>query len=434
MKNILLIILFNCSLGTIVAQVPSPGKKQEKDILLLGATAHLGNGKVIENSAVAFSNGKLVLVADARTIKIDKASYGEVYELQGKHIYPGFIAPNVTLGLSEIEAVKASVDEYEIGHFNPHIRSLIAFNTESKIIGTVRANGVLISQATPRGGRISGTSSVVQLDAWNWKDAVVKEDDGIHVNWPRMYRSSGWWAEPGGMNKNENYQKEIDELSAFFSESNAYLSLENVTEKNIVYEGMNGVFNGKKRVYFHADYVKDLIQIIAFIRKHEIKFPVIVGGYDAYLIADMIKDYNIPIILRKLHELPMRPEDDINLPYKIPSILLEKGIVFCLQNSGDMEAMNTRNLPFLAGTAAAWGVPYEEAVKSISLNAAKILGVDHILGSIEVGKHATLFVSNGDALDMKTNAVELAFIEGRKVNLDNHQIQLYEKYKEKYEK
>ncbi len=167
---------------TISNAQQTPGDQQSKSVAIIGATAHIGNGNVVENSLVLFNNGIIQNVSvyngseDLTKMDVIKAS--------GQHIYPGFIVPNSTLGLIEIDAVRASDDDEEIGTWNPHIRSLIAYNAESKVVESMRPNGVLLAQITPRGGRISGTSSVVQLDAWNWEDAVVRENGGIHLNWP----------------------------------------------------------------------------------------------------------------------------------------------------------------------------------------------------------------------------------------------------------
>ena len=173
-------MFFFLASNIIAQQTPAP--KQTSDYSIEGATAHLGNGKVIENSLLMFSNGKLSFVGSANA-KI--ARKGTVINAKGKHVYPGFIAANASLGLVEIDAVRATDDESEVGTMNPHIRSIIAYNTESKVTESMRPNGVLLGQITPRGGTISGTSSIMQFDAWNWQDAVIKKDDAIHMNWPR---------------------------------------------------------------------------------------------------------------------------------------------------------------------------------------------------------------------------------------------------------
>jgi len=422
---LLLTFYFLLSSFFCFAQVETPALPQKGTILLLNGYAHIGNGEVIENSVIALENGKLTMVADARIVKFDVSKYDTIIKLEGKHVYPGIIAPNSTLGLTEIEAVRASVDEAETGTINPHVRSLIAYNTESKITTTVRTNGVLLGQITPRGGLISGTSSVVQFDAWNWEDAVIKIDDGVHLNWPNLF--SRWNGE-----KNKNYAKSIETITTFFDNSKAYCNIEFHPEKNLRFEAMRGIFNGTQTLFIHTDYIKEITEAIAFMKKYELKKMSIVGGYDAWMVAPLLKENNISVVLKRIHSLPERQEDDVYLPYKMPKILFDAGILFCLENAGDMEAMGARNLPFYAGTAVAYGLTKEQALQTITLNTAKILGIDATTGSLEQGKDATLFISTGDALDMKTNDVVLAFIQGRQIDLNNHQKKLYEKYSEKY--
>lgn len=427
LKNILILTAnLLLAIGYLTAQTETPAPKQSKKIMLLNGIAHLGNGKVIKNSAISIVDGKFDVVADAAVIKIDFNQFDTVIDVRGKHIYPGIIAPNSTLGLVEIDAVRATRDYSEVGVFKPHVRSVIAYNTESKVTTTIRSNGVLMGQITPRSGIISGTSSIVQFDAWNWEDAVIKENDGIHLNWINMYN---WWKG----DKNKNYEKSVTALNQFFANALAYSKVEEHQEKNLRFEAMRGIFNGEKTLYIHADYIKELTEAINFSKKYGVKKTVIVGGYDSWMITDMLKENNIAVILQRLHSLPQRQEDDVYLPYKLPKILHDAGVLFCLENAGDMEAMGTRNLPFYAGTAAAYGMDKEAALSLITLNTAKILGIDSFCGSIETGKDATLFISKGDALDMRTNDVIAAFIQGRMINLNNFQKQLYEKYSGKYE-
>lgn len=427
MKKHIALLTFSVLLSTFycVAQTETPAPAQTKSILLLNGIAHIGNGEVIDNSAIGFKEGKLTLVADARKIKIDFNAYDTIIKIDGKHVYPGFIAPNSTLGLVEIDAVRATRDMDETGEFTPHVRSIIAYNTDSKITTTVRSNGILMGQITPRGNYVSGTSSIVQFDAWNWEDAVYKEDDGVHLNWQNMY--SRW---NGKLNK--KYTEKVNDLKEFFANALAYSKIEEQEEINLRFEAMRGVFSGEKTLFIHADFVKEITEAIDFTKDFEVKKMVIVGGYDAWRVSDMLKDNKVSVMLRRVHDLPVHEDDDVYLPYKLPKMLFDAGVLFCLENSGDMEAMGTRNLPFYAGTAAAYGLDKEEALKLITLNTAKILGIDNTVGSLEGGKDATLFISTGDALDMRTNDVIVAFIQGRNIDLDNHQKKLYRKYSEKY--
>jgi imidazolonepropionase-like amidohydrolase len=430
MKNIFILLLVFClSIITRAQQTPAP--KQSKSILILNGTAHLGNGTVIENSAIGFKDGKITLVADARVIRLAEGAYDVTIDASGKQVYPGFIAPNSTLGLVEIDAVKSSDDEEEIGSINPHVRAIIAYTADSKVIETVRPNGVLMAQITPRGGRISGTSSIVQLDAWNWKDAVIKENDGIHLNFPSSFARSGSWFEPGTIENNKDYVKQITVITAFLANAKAYLA-DSSKERNLIFEATKGLFDGNQTLFIHANEEKQIIDAVQLAKENGIKKMVIVGGYEAYKTAALLQKNNVGVLLKRVHDMPENEDQDIDLPYKLAKLLLDKGILVGLENSGDMERMNTRNLPFLAGTCAAYGLDKEQALQLITFNTAKILGIDKQCGTLEEGKDATLFISDGDALDMRTNKLTKAFIQGRIISLETHQSKLYNRYKEKY--
>ena len=408
----------------------TPALKQSKTILILGAKAHLGNGQVIQNSLISIKEGKIATIGDATVMKV--AKHDITIDASGKHIYPGFIAPNSTLGLVEIDAVRASDDESEIGETNPHVRSIIVYNAESKLVETTRPNGVLLAQITPRGGRIAGTSSIVQLDAWNWEDAALKTDAGIHLNWPRSYSRAGWWAEPGGIEMNKNYDPQIKEIQAYFDNAFAYLDSKNA-KKDIPFEAMKGLQSGEKTLYINANGEKEIIDAVLFKKKNKIKKMVIVGGYYAFKAANLLKENEVGVLLKRVHDLPLLEDEDVNLPYKNAKLLVDAGVLVALQNAGDMERMQTRNLPFYAGTCAAWGLTKEQALQLITGNSAKLLGIDNQYGTLESGKSATLFISEGDALDMKTNLISFAFIDGRQISLESHHTELYERYKGKFE-
>jgi len=403
-----------------------------KSVLITGGYLHVGNGEIIETAAVGVQDSKIIFAKNALTFTVDESKWDTIIDVTGKHIYPGFIAPNSTLGLTEIDAVRATRDYDEVGIYNPHVRSQIAFNVESKVISTVRTNGVLVSQATPRGGIISGTSSIMALDGWNWEDATISVDDGIHLNWPSSMQGGGWWAEPAPKKRNEKYTERKKEIYDFFEMAKAYSEVATPEEKDLRLEAMRGCFNGDKRVYIHADELQELVDILEFARELDLKFPVIVGGYDAHLITRQLKDSKIPVMIVRPHSLPENEEDAVDHPYHLASLLQDGGVRFCIQNSGGMEAMHTRNLPFLAGTAMAYGLNEEQAVRAISLSSAEILGIDKHYGSIEKGKSATLFVSDGDALDMRTNNMVLGMINGKMISTGNFQQDLFEKFTDKY--
>ncbi|WP_299385764.1 amidohydrolase family protein [uncultured Lacinutrix sp.] len=423
------ILAFALLLSSVVIAQQTPASKQTNAISIEGATAHLGNGQVIENSLIMFNDGKITFVGSAN-MKI--ARQGKVMQAQGKHIYPGFIAPNSTLGLVEVDAVRASDDADEVGAMNPHIRSLIAYNTESKIVESMRPNGVLMGQITPRGGRISGASSVVQFDAWNWEDAAIKADDGIHMNWPSPFSRGRWWlGEPSMLKENKDYKKQVEELSTYFAESKAYQA-SNKSPKHLPFEALQGLIDGSKKLYVHVDAERGITDAITFTKQNNIKHLVIVGGYEANKVSSLLKQNNVPVLLQRVHSKPKNDDDDYDLPFKLANELVTSGVLVGLENAGDMERMNARNLPFLAGTCAAYGLDKEQALSLITLNTAKILGVAAKVGSLEVGKDATLFISEGDALDMRTNKLEKAYIQGRDISLESHQTELYKRYSNKY--
>lgn len=402
-------------------------QKKYKRILLENATVHVGNGQVFEKGIVGTENGKIKLVRNALAYTYNRNDWDTIIDLSGQHLYPGLVAPNSTLGLTELEAVRASNDFYELGSFNPNIKAQVAFNCESNVIQTVRTNGVLLIQTTPRGGIISGQSSLMSANCWNWEDGTVSENDGIHVNWPQPYKTN---RQTHQLEKNEAYEKQKEGLKTFFLSAKAYQNSDGKADLRL--DAMKACFDGHKRVYFHADDMQQLLDIMDFAKELSLKFPVIVGGYDSYLVSDRLAREKIPVMLVRLHSLPKHEDDAVDLVYRMPFLLQQAGVKFCLQNEGDMEAMNARNIPFLAGTAFAYGLTQEEALRSITLSACEIIGVADNYGSIEEGKSATLFVSSGPALDMKTNNVTLILINGIFVPVTNFQTELYRKYKQKY--
>lgn len=433
MKKYLILVTVLIAVIPAIAQQPIPASASKKSVLLYGGTVHTATGKVIENGAVGIKDGKINLVADAASVQSNTSSYDTVINCSGKQIYPGFIDPDCTLGLVETGAVRATNDAADIGALNPELRSLIAYNTDSKITPVVRLNGILTAQITPQGGLISGTSSIMSLDGWNWEDASYKADDGVHINWPQIYTPIFLGPEQfGGLAPNKGYDKQVQLIQKFFSDALAYYKQKTHVETDVKLEAMKGVFDGTKTLFIHAYFAKEILASITSMKGFSIPKIVLVGGTDSWQVTDFLKQNSIPVILAKVHSQPPMPDDDIDQPYKTPYILQNAGILFCLENAGDQEQNASRNLPFMAGTAVAYGLTQEQALEAITSSTAKILGIDNSSGTIEVGKDATLFVSDGDALDMRTNNVILAFIKGKKIQLTSIQTELYQKYMQKY--
>lgn len=424
-------LLLSFCLGLIASLAHAqqvPGKPQNEKITISGVTIHVGNGTVIENGLVTFEDGIITYVGqqmDAIGIS------GMLIEADGKHLYPGFIAPSKSLGLVEINAVRATNDQDELGDFLPHVRSIIAYNAESQVVESMRPNGVLIGQVTPQGGRISGTSSIVQYDAWNWEDAVVKVDDGIHLRWPNAFRRGRWWAgESRAYRPNNNYAKQVAEVLDFMKQAQAYANGNNNTS-HLPYEASRGLFDGSKKLYVYADGVKEITDLVIELKKLDVKELVLVGGTMAEQTTDVLKANNVPVLVNTTHRIPSSEDQAYDFAYQLPKKLHDAGLLVGIQNA-TMSNHQARNLPFHAGQAAAKGLDKETAVQMISLNTAKILGIDDNYGSIEVGKSATLFISEGDALDMRTNVLSNAFIDGRAINLNSYQKELFDRYSEKY--
>jgi imidazolonepropionase-like amidohydrolase len=415
----------------------SPAKAQSQRIVVMGGIIHTGDGKVIDNGYLIFDKGKITGIGDATVVKLNLTD-AKVITANGKHIYPGFIAPTTNLGLVEIESVKATIDDDELGENNAHIRALIAYNTDSKVINTLRSNGILMAQITPSGGTISGSSSVVQLDGWNWEDAVIKKEDAMHITWPAAPRGRGGFGGGGGrfgatgavVDPNERVNAVVAELTKFFTEAQLYTqTTPSVTNTRLA--AMKGLFNGTEKLFIAADGQKEIVAAVNFAKKFGIT-PVIVGGDDAYLLTDFLKANNIIVVVKKPQSLPNNTDDDVNMPYKNVARLANAGVTVVISFDGSDGFWRQRNLPFMAGTASAWGMSKEEALKTITLNAAMAMGVDKTTGSLAIGKDATFFISAGDALDMISNKVEQAFIQGRDINLDNLHKQLDKKFSDKY--
>ncbi len=406
-----------------------PAKEYKGVLFITHGTIHVGNGKVIENGTIKITDGKIIEIGQNVVVTKEES---RVVDARGKQVYPGLILPETDLGFKEIaNNVRGSNDYFELGDLNPDIRSIVAYNTDSKITNTLKANGILLASITPQGGTISGSSTVVQLDAWDWEDATYKMDGAIHLNMPSFIRpiADGTLPLTPLTDPIKKSLEKVEEIKSFFLEARSYY-LESVhKETNLKFEAVKGLFDKKQKLFVHANQVKQLLIAIDFAKDFGFQL-VIVGGSESWQIADLLKQNNIPVILQQLHELPSTEDEDIDQPFKTPAQLQQAGVLFALNDENG--TTRYRNLMFNAGTAAAYGLTREQALQAITLNSAKILGIDDRTGSIEVGKDANIVISEGDILDMRSSIIIHAFIQGREVSLDNKQKQLYERYMKKY--
>ena len=441
MKKIFQFIVFSglFSIAASAQETVYPAPEQKGLLFITHGNVHVGNGTVIPDGTIQINNGKIEKVGTNIP-----ATGGKVVDARGKEVYPGLIMSSTDIGLKEVpNGVRGTNDYNELGEINPSIRSIVAYNTDSKVINVLRLNGILLANIVPQDAGsvsrelITGTSTVVQLDAWNWEDAAYRMDGNMQFNMPSIVARTGRFGGGGGRGLGQQQDvdpvrqalDQVEKVKAFFRDAKAYLSESSHRETNLKFEATKGLFNKTQKLFVHCNAVKEMLLAIDF--KTEFGFDVvIVGGSDSWQIADILKQNSIPVILDEMHSLPLSFDDDIDQPFKTPYMLQKAGVLFAINDKN--EETRGRNLMFNAGTAAAYGLTKEEALSAITLNAAKILGVSDMTGSIEVGKDANIIISTGDILDMRSSVLTNAFIQGREIELVNKQTQLYDRYKYKY--
>lgn len=405
-----------------------PGKKQSHPILLKGGTLYTITNGIQKNTDLLFENGKITQIGK----NLSLPAKTEVIDISGKYVYPGLISLHTKMGLEEIGAVRSTRDFNEVGQFNSEVMSKTAYNADSEVIPTVRSNGVTHSLIVPQGAFISGQSSLMQLDAWNNEDALVKANVGMHLFWPNMTLFSNWNL---ALNKQEeNIQKNLKKIHHFFESVQNYLKQGSKNlQKNLKYEAMRDLFNQKQSLFVHANTFKQLRAAILFADEFKLKL-ILVGADDALLLKEMIQKRNIPLILNQSHRLPRTNDSNYDHAFTLPQKLKKLSIPFAISTGGTWKIWSGMNLAFQAGQAVAFGLDRETALQSLTLNPAKFLGLSDRLGSLELGKEASLIVSDGDILDYLTNKVRYEFIEGRKVDLNNRHKTLYKKYRQRGQK
>jgi imidazolonepropionase-like amidohydrolase len=424
-----------------VPNVPPPAQSQP--IMITGATLHTVSGASIANGKMLVDKGRIVAIG--ATNEVADVPNQKTITLTGKHVYPGFISANSSLGLVEVQSVRATVDTTETGTFNPNSRAIVAVNADSELIPVTRANGVLAAHAVPSAGNtglIAGTSALIQLDGWNWEDMGLQREVGMVVQLPSMRSatSASVFAEAvtiAGTMREEMQRITNQRLRALedaFESAAAYAKAKASGEAiatDTRWEAMLPVVSGKRIVLIDAEELPQIRYALAFAERFGVRIAI-VGGQDAWRIAPLLKERSVPVIIGGVHRLPIRRGEDTDQVFKLAAQLHEAGVRFAIARGGStFDAAMDRSLPYEAATAVAHGLPRTEAIKAITLYPAQILGVDDKLGSLERGKHATFFVANGDPLDIRTQ-VEQIFIQGRDVPLDDKQTRLQKKYEEKY--
>ena len=419
--------------ATAGAQVTMPVPPQSAPVVLRGATIHTVSRGVIQNGTIVLDRGKIVAVGGAE-VAVPRAA--KVVDVTGKHIYPGLVDAYSTVGITEIGAVDVSNDIEELGDFNPNVRAEVAVNAESRHIGTTRSAGVLVAFSTPGGGLISGLSSAMSLEGWTWEEMSLKGAAALNVNWPdpnarpRRFGGGG----PGGQGGNQpapkTYAEQVQMIKDYFAEARAYrdgVKAGQVVRTDARYAAMIPALNGEIPVIVAADGVAQINDAITWGKAEKLKL-VIRGGQDAIHVASRLKAENVPVILTSTMAAPERDYEGYDGKYGMPARLHAAGVKFAI--SGGAGALYSNRLPYEAGVAVAFGLPEEEALKAVTLNAAEFMGVADKVGSLDVGKEATLLITTGTPLDMTSN-IEQAYIQGREINMmDIHKF-FFEKYMQK---
>ena len=430
-KIIFTIFLF--SIGISNDQIP--GEEQKRPIILKGGILHTVSTDVFEGYDILFSKGKIVRIEK----NIMASPETDVYDVFGKHIIPGYIAPITRIGLVEIGLVKQTRDFAERGSFNPNVKANVSYNPDSDLIPITRSNGVLVVNSVPAGGRISGQSSVMMLDGWTWEQATLKHPSGLHINWPSMRINYGANVKKSEKQQKEEIQKSIRDLDHMVRDVRAYF--QRIKQRSRIagerqksdlrLESMIPFVVEKKKIFIHADEARQIKSAVEWAKKNDLKI-IIVGGSDSWRLTDLLVKNNIPVVIDQVEKIPTRRFEPIHLPYKLPFLLKQAGVQFCLNTIiGYPHDGNIRNLPNEAMRAAAYGLDKSEALRSITLSTAEILGVDDMIGSLDIGKDATFFISETPPMEMNPKIL-MAFIQGKEVDLNNHQKMLYKKYQEKY--
>ena len=413
-----------------VAQVRMTVPPQSEPIALQGATIHTVTNGVIENGTIVFENGLITAIGADVSIP----SGARVVDVTGKHIYPGLIDAFTTVGISEIGAVGMSNDVREVGDFNPNIRAELGVNAESRHIGTSRSAGVLTAMTTPQGGLISGMSSAMALEGWTWEEMSLEGAAALNVNWPDPNPRRRGFGGFGGFGQNEGdrptYSERVQQLKDFFAEARAYRDAVQAGEEvrtDSRYQAMIPALDGDIPVIVAANGIAQINDAITWAQAEGLRI-VIRGGDDAVHVADRLAAEEIPVILTSTMSAPRRDHEGYDGAYRRAAQLYEAGVKFAI--SGGAGALGTDRLGYEAGVSVAFGLPEEEALKAVTINAAEFLGLDDRVGSLEPGKQATLLITTGTPIDM-TSDIEQAYIQGRELDMNDIQKHFFDKYMEK---
>jgi imidazolonepropionase-like amidohydrolase len=412
------------------AQVRMTVPPQSERVALRGATIHTVTQGVIANGTIIFEAGKIIAVG--ANIAIPAGT--KIVDVTGKHIYPGLIDAYSTVGISEIGAVDMSNDVNEVGDFNPNVRTDVAVNAESRHIGTSRSQGVLTTLTTPGGGLISGMSSAMALEGWSWEEMSLESAAALNVNWPNPNQRGGRGGRGGGGGQEGGnrvtYEERVQQLKNYFAEARAYRDAVAAGEQvrsDARYMAMIPALDRKIPVVVSATGTSQINDAITWAKQENLRL-IIRGGDDAIHVADRLRAENIPVILTSTMDAPNRDHEGYDAAYSRAAQLHKAGVRFAI--SGGAGSLYTDRLPYEAGVAVAFGLPEEEAIKAVTINAAEFMGLSDRLGSLEIGKQATFLITTGTPIDTRSDILQ-AYIQGRELDMNDIQKHFFNKYMEK---
>lgn len=405
---------------------------QAAPVAIVNATIHPVSGPAIEKGYIAFDAGRITAVgAGAYT----PAGPGTVIDATGRHVWPGLIGASTRMGIEEIGLVRATLDYNEVGAITPEVRAAVAVNPDSTNIPVTRTNGILTCGVFPTGGLVPGRPAVIRMDGWTWEDMTIDDSAGLVVNWPYMRIVNAWWMDKSEDDQRKDIRAKIDAIDRAFAAAEAYRREKQADPSaptDIRWEAMmRTVLPGAQRqkpVFIAAQDVDQISSAVSWATGRGLR-AVIVGGRDAALSADLLKAHDVPVLITGTHEFPKRADQPYDDAFTLPARLAAAGVRFCIASSDGTP--HERNLPYNAAMAVAYGLDMDAAVRSVTLSAAEVLGVADSLGSLDVGKAATLIIADGNPLEITTR-IERAFIDGRQIDLSNKQTALAEKYRAKY--
>jgi imidazolonepropionase-like amidohydrolase len=411
--------------ATLRAQTPAAPAAGR--IALVGATVHPVSGPDISNGVVVLAGGKIESVsagpapADARVV-----------DVRGKHVYPALIAASTQLGLVEISAVRASVDTTEIGEINPEARADLAVNFDSELLPVTRSAGILIGGVTPLGGIISGSVSALRLDGWTREDAALRSPAAISVVWPNLRIDRSPDARLSARLQEKRRDENLRRLKEAFAAARAYAKARGAEgtagvprhDADPKMEALRPAVEGKIPVFVVANTLAQIRGALVWAKEAGVKI-VIVGGTDAWRAAGDLARAGVPVVIDPVLGLPARTDDPYDAPYSNAGILEKAGVRVAISEA---DSQFVRNLAHHAGTAAAYGLSREKALEAITLEPARLLGIEDRVGSLAAGKDATLIVTDGDILDFR-HRVLAAWMDGRELDLSDRHKRLYERYR-----